>query len=69
MSDHREELMRERLELAEQYRDYIAQNGFNYREYITPSPGSFTERYKRRSAAIDAVLAPELRDPGEEPEG
>ncbi len=69
MSDHKEALTQERLELDRQYREYIAKNGFNYREYIAPSPGSFTDRYKRRAAEIDAVLSPELKGSGEDSEG
>ena len=65
MNNDREALTQERLELDLKYREYIARHGFNYREYIAPSRGSFTDRYKQRIAAIDAVLSPALKDPDE----
>lgn len=68
MSEDREALARERVELDRRYREYIATHGFNYREFVDPSPGSFIDLYKRRTAEIDAVLAPELKGPGEEPD-
>lgn len=60
MSQDKKALIEERINLQNEYRDYLAKNGFNYEEYLTPPPGSFYERYKRRTAEIDAVLAPEL---------
>ena len=68
MSTDKEALIQERIELDRQYREYIARHGFNYREFIDPSPGSFIDLYKRRTAELDAILAPGLERPGEEPE-
>ena len=55
-----QELVKERAELQREYREYIAKNGFDYKEFVNPSPGGFYEKYKKRTKEIDDVLAPEL---------
>lgn len=55
-----QDLVKERAELQREYREYIAKNGFDYKEYVTPEPGSFMEKYKNRTHEIDQTLAPEL---------
>ena len=61
MSADKAALVRERIELQNAYRDYVAQNGFDYQQYLSPPPGSFFETYKQRLAEINEVLAPALR--------
>lgn len=61
MSQDRDALIRERIELQNAYRDYVARNGFDYSEYVSPPPDSFFDRYRRRVAEINAVIAPALR--------
>jgi len=61
MSENRDALAKERLQLQNEYREYNARNGFDYRAYLNPPPGHFYQRYKQRIAEIDAVLAPELK--------
>ena len=56
-----QELVKERAELQHEYREHIAKNGFDYREYVNPPPGSFMEKYKQRTYEIDQTLAPELQ--------
>jgi hypothetical protein len=60
MSQDKKALIEERIKLQNEYRDYLAKNGFDYEEYLTAPPGSFYERYRKRLAEIDAVLSPEL---------
>lgn len=60
MSEDRAALIKERLALQKEYRDYVAKNGFSYQEYVAPPAGSFVEKYHKRLAEIDAVLSPEL---------
>ncbi len=57
----KEALIRERIELQNAYRNYVAQNGFNYQEYLSPAPGSFYDTYRRRLEEINTVLAPALK--------
>lgn len=61
MSAEKEALGRELAELQKAYQEYIAKNGLDYREYLNPPPGSFLEKYKKRKAEIDAVIAPPLQ--------
>ncbi|RCX28324.1 hypothetical protein [Thioalbus denitrificans] len=61
MSVDKVALIRERIELQNAYREYVAQNGFDYQEYVCAQPGSFYHTYKTRLAEINAVLAPELK--------
>lgn len=61
MSAKREDLVKERLELQQEFEKYNAENGFDYQAYVVPPSGHFYEKYKSRLREIDDVLAPELK--------
>lgn len=42
------QLVLDHIKLQNEFRDYIAKNGFDYGEYSAPKPGSFYDTYRKR---------------------
>ncbi len=52
MSGNIDAIKKEMIQLEADYTAHVNKNGFSYREYSNPSPGSFMEKYKKRMAEL-----------------
>ncbi|MCS6787244.1 MAG: hypothetical protein NZ524_09475 [Thiobacillaceae bacterium] len=50
------EIIRQKLALDEEFRQYVKQHGFDAAEYFAPTPGSWYESYLNRRKELEAQL-------------
>ena len=60
MGSKEKQAVLEHIKLQNEFRDYVAKNGFDYGEYCAPAPGSFYEKYKQRWIELTHAIAPSL---------
>lgn len=60
MSADQRQLVQEHIKLQNEFMEYIRQNGFDYAEYSSPTPGSYYDRYRKRWLEITHAITPAL---------
>lgn len=59
------QLVLEHIKLQNEFREYVAKNGFDYGQYSAPKPGSFYDTYRKRWLDLTHQITKPLHGPNE----
>lgn len=62
MSGNDKTMVLEHIKLQREFHDYVEKNGFSFKEYYAPTPGSFYDNYRRRWRELTHAITPATRN-------